>query len=257
MGVTSAQTIINGAFDLIGVLQAGGTLDGNSLADGYRRLQNFTGTLAIQSKTIPTIGREVFPLIAGRGGPNDAGVVGGGPYTIGPNGNFNTSRPNALEGAGLLLAVAGNPLPLEIPRALITDDWWEGIAFKDLPNALFTGVYYNPTFSVGGLGTIYLYPVPNTNANSLVLYRREQLGKFTSLTASYTVPDGYDEMLEYNLAVRLAGPYRRQLPPYVQQMAVDSLALVKRANYRISDLPVDPALTNSRKGGYDIYKGNF
>lgn len=205
-----------------------------------------TGTLAIQPQTIPVIGREVFPLVAFKGGPST-------PYTIGgTGGDFNTSRPNELEGAGLLMP--GSPNPVEIPRAVITDDGWEAIQIKDLQSSLFTGVYYNAAFP---LGTINLWPVPNTTLNSLVLYRKEQLGQFTSLTAVYNVPNGYDEMLEYNLAVRLAGPYRMPLPPYVQQMATETLGQVKRANYRITDVAVDPALARQRRYGYNINTGNL
>lgn len=243
MSATSAQAIIQGAFDLIGVTQAGSVPSGNDIQDSYRRLQNMVGSLAIQSETIPTVGREVFTLSANLGS-----------YTIGPGGNFNTSRPNSLSGAGLLMP--GSPNPVEIPRALLTDDGWEAIQIKDLSNSLFTAVYYNATFQ-GGLGTINLWPIPNTGANSLVIYRDEQLGQFQSLTAVYWMPNGYDEMFEYNLAVRLAGPYRMPLPPYVQQMAVESLGLVKRANYKITDVPVDPALAIRRRYGYNINTGNL
>lgn len=247
MGATSATAIIVGALDLIGALQPGQVPGGDDIQDSYRRLQNMIGTLAIQPETIPVIGREVFPLVAFKGGPSN-------PYTIGPNGDFNTSRPNQLDGAGLLLN-ATVPNPVEIPRALITDDGWEAIQIKDLQNSLFTGVYYNATYP---LGTINLWPIPNTTLNSLVLYRQEQLGQFLSLTAVYSVPNGFDEMLEYNLAIRLAGPYNKPLPPYVQQMAAETLGLVKRANYRLTDLPVDIALTRgNRRYGYNINTGNM
>lgn len=247
MGATSAQAIIMGALDLIRGDGGNAVPSGSDMADSYRRLQNMMGTLAIQPQTIPAVAREVFPLVAFKGGPSS-------PYTIGPGGDFNTSRPNSLEGAGLLMP--GSPNPVEIPRALITDDGWEAIQIKDLQNALFTGVYYNATFALG-MGTINLWPVPNTTLNSLVLYRQEQLGTFISLTATYYVPNGYDEMLEYNLAVRLAGPYRMPLPPYVQQMAAETLAQVKRANYKITDVPIDPALALQRRYGYNINTGNL
>lgn len=240
-----AVNLITNAFVTIGVLGAGDVADGSLIQDGFRRLNNMMGQLAIQPKTIPVTAREVFTLTSGKGGP-------GNEYTIGPGGDFNTSRPATLLGAGLLLG--GSSPTLEIPRAVITDDGWQNIRIKDLQSPLFTDVYYNTTFA-NGLGTINLWPVPNTAANSLVIYRQQQLGVFPSLTATYYVPNGYDEMLEYNLAVRLAGPYRRTLPPYVQQMAIESLAIAKRANYRLVDLPQDPALTTNNRGGYNILTG--
>lgn len=255
MGVTSAQTIIAGSFDLIGVTAASETPSPNDSADAFRRLNNMMGTLAIQPASIPVMARQVFPLLAGCGGPNDAGIPGGGPYLIGIGGDFNTARPNSIDGCGLLLN-SSLPQPVEVPRAIYTNDAYEAIQIKDLPNQLFTGLHYKPTFLNNNLGTIYLWPVPNTPLNSIVLYNSQQLATFPSLTASYIVPNGYDEMLEYNLAVRLAGPYVKQLPPYVQQMAVESLAMVKRANYKMSDLSVDSALTlGSRRYGYNINTG--
>jgi hypothetical protein len=252
---TSAEAIIYGAFDLIGVLQAGATLDGNSLADGYRRLQNFVGQLNLQTQANPFIGREVFPLLDGRGGPNDSGAVGGGPYTIGPGGDFNTARPAALSGLGCLLQATTNAAShVEIPRTVYTQGAYQSIQIKDLPNQLFTGAYYEPTFP---LGTIFLWPVPNTTINSLVLYRLDHLAPFASLTASYDLPPGYDEMFEYNLARRLAGPYQRKMTQENTDIAKESLAIVKRANRRIVDLAIDPALTKDRQGWYNIDTGNY
>ena len=241
---TTATAIIYGAFDLIGVIAAGDTLEGNDFTDGYRRLQNMVGTLGLQPATAPFVGREVFPLVAGQGGTLT-------PYTIGIGGDFNTTRPASLDGAGIIL---DNTLPLaqqiESPRGVLTDAMYQAIQIKDLPNSLFTGVYYSTEFA-GGLGAINLYPVPDNNLTSLVLYRRDQMGLFSSPTATYEIPPGYDEMYEYQLALRLAGPYHRDLPPYVQQMAVETLAIVKRANARLRDLSSDAApVTNDRHRTY-------
>jgi hypothetical protein len=241
--MASAVDLIGGAFGLIGVLEAGQTIGGDLLADGYRRLQNMMGILGLQTLTAPTIGREVFALVAGKGGPSN-------PYTIGPTGDLVTTRPNALEGAGLLLA--GPDPRVEIPRTLYTDDAYEALPIKDLPNALFTGAYYN---AFAGNGTINLWPVPNTTLHALVLYRLDQIGPFASPTATYTLPPGYDEMLEGQLAKRLRGPYRRQLDPEVVKDIDDALAVCKRQNYKDNDLATDPALTNTPRTGYNIDTG--
>jgi hypothetical protein len=240
-----AVNLITSALNTVGILGAGETASGDMATDGFRRLNNMMGTLAIQPKTIPVIAREVYPLVAGQGGV-------GNEYTMGPGGDFDTTRPNEIQGAGLLL---GSTSPLvETPLAVLTDQSWQSLQIKNLTSPQPTAVYYNQTFS-SGLGTINLWPVPDNALNSLVLYRSQQLTTFTSLTATYYVPNGYDEMLEYQLAIRLAGPYQRTLPSYVLQMAVESLALVKRANYRIFDMPVDPAFTRDHRGGYNILSG--
>ena len=245
--MAKAVDIIQGAFELLGVLEAGQIIGGELLADGSRRLLNMIGLLGIQTLMAPTTSREVFDLVAGKGGPSN-------PYTIGPTGDLVTSRPNQLEGAGLLLGGNTPQATVEIPRTIYTDDAWEAISIKDMPNALFTGVYYN---AAAGNGILNLWPVPNTALHKLVLYRLDQVGPFTSMTADYTIPAGYDEMLEYNLAFRLQGPYRRQMLPSDVELAKESLAICKRQNYKDNDFATDPALTRTRTGWYNIDTGNY
>ncbi len=207
-------------------------------------------SLAIQSLTIPVIAREEFALVAGQGGPSN-------PYTIGPGGDFDTTRPADIYGAGLIL---GNTSPaIEIPRGVVTDDGYEAIQIKELSNALFTTVYYNATFTSSGRGTIFLWPVPDTSANSLVLYRSQQLTEFATLTTSYTLPNGYEELFIYNVAERLALTVGMTvaLPVLaeVKDRARLAMGLVKRANYKLTDMPQDPAVTHDQRGGYNILSG--
>jgi hypothetical protein len=64
-------------------------------------------------------------------------------------------------------------------------------------------------------------------------------------------------MLEGQFAKRLRGPYRRTLDPDVVKDIDNALAVCKRQNYKDNDLATDPALTNSRRGGYNIDTGNM
>lgn len=242
----TAVSLITRALKTIGVLAAGDTPGGYMITDSFLDLNEMMGSLAIQPQTIGVIAREEFALVAGQGGPSN-------PYTIGPGGNFNTSRPADLDGAGILLG--GTPPLIEVPRAIYTDDAYEAVAIKELQSSIFTGVYYNQTFSAG-LGEINLWPVPNTATNSLVLYRSQQLETFSSLTATYYVANGYAEMLRYQLAVRLAIVFQKPISSDVKEMATVTLANVKHSNYKLSDLPTDPALTSNLRGGYNILTGS-
>lgn len=245
--MASATNSIRMALNLIGVLSAGATPDGNDLVDSYTLLQGMMGQLGIQSLTAPTVGREVFDLVAGKGGPEN-------PYSIGLTGDFVTSRPNGLTGAGLLLGGSVPPYSTEIPRTLYSDDAYEAIQIKNLPNALFTGVYFSAT---SPNATIGLWPVPDTTLNKLVIYRLDQQGVFQSLTASYVLPAGWDEMIYSNLALRLAIPFKRPVSPELKEMAVMSLANVKRANYKDNDLANDAMFTGDWRAGYNINTGNM
>lgn len=317
MALVSAQTLIRRMFGKLEVFAPGESIPAADANDALDDLNMMMGSLALQPLTIPAIARQVFPITA------DLGI-----YTIGPGGDFDTSRPNRLTGAALLLnndlspvsvstitrsgfvatvttatdhgAESGQNVTIsgatpaayngtypvtvtgattftyvfqgaassasgtmtalvesnasdvvEKPCPVITDDMRQWIQIKSLATTLFTSVYYNPTF-FGGLGTIELWPIPTEDTNAIVLYRPLQLSSFSSLTAQYQLPDGCDEMIVYNLAIRRAPDYGKIPSDIVVEMAAKSLATFKRGNTKLSDLPIDPAFTHSKRGTYNI-----
>lgn len=240
----TALEFVTGALRLLQVLDVTETPDAATAEDGRRRLNLMMGSWGIQPGTIPFIRREVFDLVANQGGPSN-------PYTIGDGGDFDVDqRPNQITGVGLLLG--GSTPPVEIPRAIMTTDAFEANQVKTLTNPLFTDLYYRPTYP---LGTIILWPVPNTADNDIVLYWPQQLSEFADLSTDYDLPQGTAEAIEYNLAIRLAPANQVQVPPDVRQLAVSSLAAVKRQNLPLVDLPQDPALTANNRFSYDIQTG--
>ena len=249
----AALDLITASYLTLGIYEAGEPIDPADVNDAFLRLNRMLSGWAIQSLTKPTLGREVFPLVAGVGGSVT-------PYSIGPTGTMQTTLPSELIGAGLLLPTTGPTTgPIEIPRAVLTDDGYNLIRVKDLTNLLFTGVYYqkvDPLTTPNG--ALRLWPVPSTTLNSLVLYRREPLGQFANLTTQYVLPDGASEAIEYNLCVRL-GPKNginvSQEMPDVKDLAVKSLATFKRSNWTMTDVEVDPAITGNRRTGYNILTG--
>lgn len=237
---TTAATIIRGAFETIGVLGEGETLSAAKGADGLRRLNVMLGSWSIQRGTIPVVEREVFPIVA-----NQAS------YTIGPGGNFNTELPSRDDLVGAAILLTTSTPNTEIQIAVYGDYSYEDIAVKGLANGLAQGIYYSPTFP---LGTIIPWAIPNTAINSLVLYIRKGLTAFSSLPAVYQLPNGAEEAIEYQLALRLCGPYSVPVDPDVKAIARTAFATFKRSNYR-ADL-----LTNGVWGPrswYDIYSGGM
>jgi len=247
---TTAQNVITDAFLTLGVFQPGDSVPAPDANFALIRLGGLQEQWKLQPLTAVVNTREVFTLTSGKGGP-------GNPYTIGPTGNLVTTRPasvSEIHGCGLLLG--GSSPAIEIPRALLTDDGYEAIQVKDLANPLFTDVYYNPTYA-SDLGTINLWPVPNTALHSLVLYRMLPIGLFPSLTASQDLPTAAFRALSDGLAEELATPYgRADLLPVVGSRALNSLAIFKRMNTELTDLPQDPAVTHDQRGGYNILTGS-
>ncbi len=160
---------------------------------------------------------------------------------------------------GTITASAISGQPVEIPRPVITDDMYQGISIKNLPNAQFTNVYYNP--SAGPFGTIVLWPKPNTAINQLVLYLQNVFTGFADLTTEYDYPDlpGYAEALQYNLDLRLFTPYGVKDPAIMgplAELATTSLMLIKRANNKLVDLQTDARLlAHDARAGYNITTG--
>ena len=241
-GTIRASDIINNACDLLGVKAAGESLGAADAQMCLGRLNRMVDGWGVQPATIPVTVREVFDLVADQAD-----------YTIGLNGDFNTTRPVWLQSAAMLQTTADPPI--EIPIPIITDAMYQNIRIKELSNTLATTLYYNATYAAG-LGTITLWPVPNSTVYDLVLYSLQAVAGFASLTTQYVYPPGYTEALEYNLAVRLAAPFGRTLDPSIGQLARESLAWVKRANSRMVDIPTDATvLTSSWASGYNINTG--
>ena len=244
--MAAALDLITDAMQEIGAIGAGETPDSNDAALGLSRLNQMIGSWSLQPATIPVTAREVFDLTANQGGPDN-------PYTIGPGGDFDTTRPNSIY-AVAVLQNAGTSSEVEIPRALFTVDAYVVNQVKQLTNLFFTDCYYIPSFA-NGLGTIILWPIPTSTDYKLVLYLRKQLSTCTDLATDYDLPPGCQEAILYNLAIRLCKPFGRPVDPETSRMARQTLAIFKRGNLQVSDMPTDIALTSNNRYGYNIKTG--
>lgn len=244
---TTALEIITDAYAIPNVFLAGESLPPGDAQLAFRTLNRFVGQLGLQAQTYPSVSIETYPIVANKE-----------TYTIGPGGDLNTVRPPTQAALGTsisLLLNASAPQPVEIPYPLVSDDVYQNIRIKNLPNTLFTAAWYNPTYA-GGLGQLSLWPVPDNAVNSIRLYRKANLPLFSSLTAVYDLPLGYDEMFVYNLARRLAGLSGRTLLPDDLAIARTSLRMVKVSNVKIVTLEADPMfLQYPRQGIYNITTG--
>jgi hypothetical protein len=240
----TARTILTATFKDLGVLGQGETMTAPMAQDGLYYLNSLVDQLATQPAAMPFIARQVFDVVANQS-----------TYTMGPGGDFDTTRPTGLTGAGLLLLQSGAP-PVEIPRGLLTDDAYQAIQLKTLTSQLWTDVYFNPTYA-GGLASVFLWPTPTTSANQCVLYRLDVIGGFADLDTAYDFPYGYQQVYEYGTGQLLATPYGvpTDILGRIDGLAAKALRLVKRTNNRINDLPVDPAFTTNPAGGYNIVTG--
>lgn len=247
MPAVTGNTIVGDAFALLNVF-----LPGESVppADGQivlRFLNDILGELSQRGRTAPFVARDQFPLVAGKGGLSN-------PYTIGPTGDFAVARPenqSAITGANLVLT-ASTP-SVRVGLGVFTDDAYAESPVPDLNSGQPTGIYYNPTYQ-NDLGSIFLWPVPNTALNALELFIASSVAAFPNLTATVYLPDGMPRLLKYMLADALQVPYGKALSPAAAKIAATSLGVFQRSNTHLSDLSNDASF-GSRRGGYNIETG--
>jgi hypothetical protein len=242
----SATDLITRALRLLGVVSVIDTPEAEYLAAGKVALDDFVDSLGLERAAIFTIGRHVYPL--------STGVAS---YTIGLGGDFNQVRPVWIDRASVRPNRSASPvMEMSIGRPM-TIAQWQGLQVKGASGSHPFQIYYDQAHSAG-LGTIYLDPVPDNNLSDLVLYTPEAPSTFVDLTTVYALPQGWARMLRYNLAVELADDFPAiPLSPRVERKAKESLAAVKRANWRPVDASLDPMMPGLRGGGrFDLYSGS-
>jgi hypothetical protein len=120
--------------------------------------------------------------------------------TMGSGGDFAVTRPTKIERGTFFRDSGGNDYPVMVTydRAI-----YDSIILKSTggstPGLLFVDAAYPLT-------VLYAYPVPS-EALTLHLNTWKQLQSFTSLTDAISMPPGYQDAFEMNLAVWIAPEY--------------------------------------------------
>jgi hypothetical protein len=250
MPAITGGEIVGDAFGYLNCFLPGESIPAPDGEFARRQLNDLLSEWSQQNSAIPVIGRERFLLVAGQGGPMN-------PYTIGIGGDFNTERPsnqNSLVSANLILT-ASNP-EVRVPLGIYTDQAYDANQLPDLSNSQPTGLYYNPTYQ-HDLGSIFLWPVPNTSVNNIELFLQKSIVQFPDLSTEMFVPEGYPKALKYALADLLQTPYGRTLSPAANRIRVASVAAMRRSNDKLSDLGNDAyVFTQGRRTTYNIRTGS-
>jgi len=240
----TARDIVTRALKTLGVLAAGETPTAEDASDALDALNDMVDSWQLERLFIHEIVRTVKTLAASTA-----------TYTIGTGGAINVTRPTWIDAARVILDLAATT-PTEIPIEVFSDQKWQDIRQKTLTSSLIQGIWFDHAWSAG-LGLIYVWPIPTTGTTRLVIYAPGlAVGAFVDLNTDYTFPPGYRDALHYSLAVRLAPEFGKPLDGLVAQLAVDSLAKVKRANHRPRELACDPAIT-ARRGYFDWRTGGY
>lgn len=218
--------ILSAALKETGYLAAGETLNGDDSADALVGANNWIDGLGTQRATMYALLRTVKTLSSGTAS-----------YMIGAGGSINIVRPLRIERAGLILDSTADPTT-EVPIRVFTDDEWASIPQKDLDGTLIQGIYYDFAWTAG-LATVKVWPVPTVSALQVVLYTPQALTEL-ALATDYTFLPGYRRALVKGLAVELGPQFSAVVSDDLRQQALDAMGNVKRANFRLSEMPLNP-----------------
>jgi len=235
MSTTTALDIISGAFRLLQVASPDVDLSAEEANSALDALNLMIESWDNESLMMYHITKESFVLT-----PNK------NPHTIGTGGDFNTSRPTAIEAATLTV----NGLDYDV-KPMAYDDW-AAIRLKSLATIYSEYLYLDATFP---LGNVYLHPISRA-ASTLTIYCRKPLTEFTSLTSTFSLPKGYARAMKYGLAIELAPEYQATAGDDVKGLFIAAKAGIKRTNKRPITSRIDPALFSPKNRRFNIYKGN-
>lgn len=203
--------IISSALRKIGGLSSGETIEPARQAEALLALKVMLRSWGALSMNVFATAKESCTLTAGTGS-----------YTWGVGGVINSARPNQVIGAYIL--ESGTSYPVNV----ITEGVYRSISVKattGIPNSLFLHSAYP-------LATVYLYPVPDS-AYTLYLDSYKpftEVGSFNLTTDQIVFPSYYEEPIIYNLAVRLAPEYGKNISTEVGAIAKTSYDALVTAN---------------------------
>jgi len=218
-----ALDLITSAMRLNGSLASGETPTAPEANDGLSVLNDMLENWSLENLTVWGSANQSFPMVPGQA-----------TYTIGPAGNFNTTRPVNIEAA---YSTFGG---VDFPIQLITQEEYNLINLKIMQQPIVERMLYVNEYP---LGQLTLWPVPN-QAGPLTLSMSRVLTFPVALATSLSGPPGYLKALRYCLAIEYASEFGIEVLPTVFQVAADAKADFKRANIEPVTMRCDDALVN-------------
>lgn len=234
--MATARDIIKSSLRLIGALATGETPSADEANDALSSLNNLLDSWANEKLLISQFVRETFTLIPGQQ-----------TYTVGPTGDFVTTRPVKIENAGIMVVQA--TVPYEAPVEIVDYDQWSKIVNKQIQIPIPSKIYAQGNFPNE---TINFWPVPSV-ANQAVLYSRKQFTSFTNLSDDVNLLPGYIRALNYNLAMEIAPEYGKEPSQAVVNSARESKENIKRTNIITYEMEYDDGLTGRKF--FNIFTG--
>jgi hypothetical protein len=216
-----------------------------------------SGSIAIGQTLVGTgitAGTTIVGFNTGSGGQ----VNGLGTYTISiPQTAASTSitasyqRPLRINSAFVRVAT------LDYPVKVITVDEYQTIGLKGLAGPWPRAIYYQPSEI---LGNVFYWP--NPSSGEMHLFCDTVLARFSTISDTINLPQGYNMAMRWNLAELLMPEYGKADQNQIQMImknASEARGYIKRTNMNPqAPMRMDPVLTNkSRNDAAFILSGGF
>lgn len=206
--MATASDLIRRAMRLIRAIDPGEAPTAHEEKDALDALNAMLGSWSIQRQAILVLTSETFAM------------TGAASYSIGENGDLDTVRPINIDA----VSVDGS-----VYKTMTQQEWILGL----------DGFNYRPGVP---LGTLH---VRGVSGSSMTLESWKPLTGTLGKATPIALPEGYDEAIAYNLAIRIAPEFGKMVSAEVAEVARVSLAAVKRMNAsrntppaRFDDMPV-------------------
>jgi len=223
LNVSTANDLIKSSLRVLGVIAQGETPSANLQSEGLEALNQLLESWSAQNLLIYHKALETQSLTTNQQS-----------YTIGSGGDFDTTRPIAIEDP--VLRQQGTPNN-DFHMEIISQKEWSMLTVKDSTSSIPSKLWYQDNYP---LGIINIWPKPS-QANQLLFYSWVPLTEFSAGSDTVSLPPGYKRALKFNLAMELAPEYGVQMAPEAIEAARNSLANIKRINIEEHYLRVDRA----------------
>lgn len=235
--MTTARDIITLALKEATILGVGQSALAEDINDGLTYLQEMMDAWQITRWMVPGLYRVSMP-----GNDQESNTIGTGGY-------FNVERPSDIKGAYVVQLNTGQT-PVSLPmRKIFSYEDYILIAVKSLAS-LPRAFFYDNAW-VGGLGNVYVWPIPSSIYQIYLLIERELAFPANSLDTVIVLPKGYAEAIRLNLAIRMISAYQVSNPsPSTGVLAKLALNRIKKVNSQIPSLRMPGPLRARRGAGY-------
>jgi len=223
--VATAQDLIQRAFRRGRIIGKDETLSADDASDALNDLNDLLDEWRLDKLLVFHVISEPFTLVAGQQS-----------YTMGPAGNFATTRPVKVV-PGTRYTIASG---IERQIAVLTSrKQWEEIPAK--------GVSGPPQLVFADMGmptiTLYFYPTPD-QAYPVAIDSWGALQSLASLVTQVSLPPGYARLIVNGLAIAKCGEYGLEPPAQVRRDFATTKALLSLVNYEMPVLGLPSALQN-------------